>query len=348
MLIIVAVLVTALLPSSSAGDAPSSNWLGLWSRWDSGHYLSIATGGYRYVEGQPSNVAFFPLYPLLMRVIAGGSTNVGWLTAAGWLISNVATVFTFLFLYKLVLLDWNRQVARRTVWSLALFPTSFYLNAVYTEGLFLLLTVLAFYYARQNRWLAAGLLGGLSAATRFVGAFLVLPLAYEWYRHNSRRNVTMPALLLVPLGLVAYMLYLEQAFGDPLVFMKAAAAWGRNNSATGALEIARQFVAAPLATARSLGSTIDVAFALMGGVLLIQGARRQPVSYTLYGCYAVGIPVATLQLASIARYMVVGFPLFIALSLWLHKPKVFWLVMVLFGYTQAIFFARWVLHYWVA
>lgn len=349
VLVIVGLLVMALFPPADATEAvPSSNLLALWSRWDSGHYLAIATDGYSYVQGEPSNVAFFPLYPLLMRVVAGGGANVGWLMGAGWLVSNVATVFAFLFLYKLVRLDWDRQVARRTVWSLALFPTSFYLNAVYTEGLFLLLTVLAFYSARQNRWLAAGLFGALSAATRFVGAFLVLPLAYEWYRNRANRAVTAVAVLLVPLGLLAYMLYLEVTFGDSLAFTKAAAAWGRTNSATGALEIGRRLLVDPIATARSLGSTIDLAFALLGGVLFIQVARRQPARYALFACYAVGIPLATLQLASIARYMVVVFPLFVALAQWLDRPKLFWLVMVLFGYTQALFFARWVLYYWVA
>jgi hypothetical protein len=271
------------------------------------------------------------------------------LITAGLVLSNVATFFAFYFLYKLILLDWNREIARTTLWLLALFPTSFYLSAVYTEGLFLLLTILAFYAARKGSWAIAGILGAFGAATRFIGAFLILPLVVQWLRDRPRRSLGLLALFLIPLGLLFYMLYLQRMYGQPLLFVEAAAAWGRTNATTGAFPIIRNLLADPLTTARSMGSLLDLAFVLLAGVLFIRVIRSQPPAYRLYATYAIAIPLSTFNLASFSRYFVVIFPLFIALSEWLHgRPRAAKLVMCLLAYTQVIFFALWALHYWVA
>ncbi|MBA3379520.1 MAG: hypothetical protein H0T93_11615, partial [Chloroflexia bacterium] len=86
--------------------------------------------------------------------------------------------------------DFNVSVAQRTLWGLALFPTAFFFNAVYTESLFLLLAVAALYHARKGEWLLAGVIGLLAALTRSAGVMLLAPfgiLLLQRYGWSIRR-----------------------------------------------------------------------------------------------------------------------------------------------------------------
>ena len=140
----------------------------------------------------------------------------------GVLISLASTLFALFFVYRISERLYDARAARVATLCLAFFPTAFFMNAVYTEALFLALTTGAFWAARVKRsFLLAGLLGALAAATRNVGVLLVLPLLWEWAR--CRREVGWRGLLcvaLVPAGTVAYALYLRSRFGDPLVFAR--------------------------------------------------------------------------------------------------------------------------------
>jgi Gpi18-like mannosyltransferase len=333
--------------SGNTWRVPSHAWVDMWARWDSGFYLQIAAQGYRHVD--PSSVAFFPLYPMLMRVLAFGSQDWVTLVTIGWVLSNVSTVLGLVYLYKLIILDAPERTAKQTIWCMLFCPTSFFFSMVYTEGLFLLLTVAAFYCARRKRWAAACILGGLSAATRAIGVLLVLPLAYEWFlqRPRSSRGSGL-YLLLVPCGLGGYMLYLYTAFGDPLVFAKAHASWGRVISLSGAWQRITTSLADPMSVDRLLGASLDLAFILVGGVLFLGLLRRVRFSYVLYSAYAIGVPLATLLPMSMPRLLIVAFPLFIVLAEWLHTRVVFYAVISLAYVLQLVFVARWSLWYWLA
>jgi hypothetical protein len=121
-------------------------------------------------------------------------------------------------------------VAWATVLTFAFFPTAFFLNAVYTEALFVALSAGSFWAAAVRRdLLLAGVLGALAAATRNLGVLLLIPLGYEWL--SSRREFGWWRALyigIVPAGLVGYMTFLWARFGDPLVTMKQQSAyWSR-------------------------------------------------------------------------------------------------------------------------
>ncbi len=151
---------------------PLRLWDGLW-------YKLIAEQGYDgapgFEGGSLAYPAFFPLLPWLMRL---GSDVFGVATeTAGWAIANASFLAALVVLYRLVALDFDRTVARRAVVALAVFPTSFFFAAVYTESLFLLLAVGALYAARRGVWFTAGALGLLAALTRSQGVFLLLPFA---------------------------------------------------------------------------------------------------------------------------------------------------------------------------
>ena len=348
------ILVTGVLAISFGSLPPdlwrvsSRPWLDMWARWDSGFYLQIATEGYSYSSTELSNLAFFPLYPLLIRIFSLGAKNPELLTAAGVIISNVAALTAFYLLYRLVLLDENRGVGRRTIWLLAFFPTSFFLSMIYTEGLFLMLTVAAFYAARRHWWLATGLLGALSAVTRTIGVLLIAPLAYEWWMQKPRRWQTLLSLALIPLGLGLYLLFLDARFGNPLIFADAQASWGRSISLQGAISRAQELLSDPALSQRAIRSGIDLVFMALGAVILITMSRKLRPSYFIYAAYCFLVPLATLQVLSMPRLLIVIFPFFILMATYLHRPVVFRTTVIAFTLLQIVFVARWSLWFWVA
>src|SRR5215218_5481534 len=223
----VGIAAAALLPTVTppGHPPPALGFLDLWSRWDGGDYLAIASVG--YVVDAPHETAYFPLFPMLVRVGAGwGGEPALW----GVLVSLVATFFALYFLYRIAEKYYGLKVARATVLTFAFFPTAFFLNAVYTEALFVALSAGSFWAAAVRRdLLLAGILGALAAATRNLGVLLLIPLFYEWLR-NRREFGWRGALWvgIVPAGIVGYMAFLWARVGVPVITMvQQRAYWGR-------------------------------------------------------------------------------------------------------------------------
>src|SRR5471032_2484403 len=175
----ISIIVIAELAAIVVGQRPGEHYaasanpmLAVWGRWDAEHYIGIAEQGYHGTE-----VAFFPLYPLLIRIV--GSVTGSHLIA-GLLISNIASFFWLLFFYKLVEHQFNRQVAHRATFYISIFPTAVFFSAVYSESLFFALTVASFYYIRERKWLVAGAIGFFAALTRVEGVLLAVPFLIEW------------------------------------------------------------------------------------------------------------------------------------------------------------------------
>lgn len=161
---------------------PSTNDLDYfirWANWDGGHFRGIAENGYLH----PFQVAFFPLYPILIKAIMFIGLNSFW---AGFLISHLSTLLALFYFYKLLLLDYDLTTAHKGILVLLAFPTSFYLGTVYSEGLFLALVTSSFYYARKNNWILATSLAGLSTITRLVGLAVVVAVASEYFFKNQK------------------------------------------------------------------------------------------------------------------------------------------------------------------
>jgi Mannosyltransferase (PIG-V) len=350
-------LLAYLVPTSSFQritlDMPSGS-MNIWSHWDGEHYVTLAMGGYLH---PPDNVspAFFPLYPLLLRSFAelfGGPISKEALSVWGPLISLLFLPFALYFIYHIALEGWGERVARGTVLILAFFPTTFFLNAAYTESLFLALSAGSMWAMRVKKdLLLACVLAGFAAATRNVGIFLVVPLMYEWIKDVERSRWQGVYLLLAPGGLFAYMVYLWVRFGDPLLFYSAQESWGRQ--ATGPLDTAsRAWGAAVEGAGRlldpdlwahpSLGNAanqlagasnfFNLAFFVFAMVVLLAGSRYLPLSLTIYGLLLVapatlfGTPGSPLM--GTPRYVLVAFPVFIVLAL-LFRNRVLlggWLV----------------------
>jgi len=217
----VAVIVIAELAAVIIGQRAGTHvqestnlLLNVWGRWDAVHYLDIATQGY-----QGTDMAFFPLYPFLIRVLGSLAGNH---VIAGLVVSNVSFFFGLLFLYKLLEHEYDRSVARRAIFYVSIFPTAVFFSAVYSESLFFMLTVASFYYMRSHRWWLAGAIGLFAAMTRVEGVLLAVPFLIEWfaqYRTSLAAGLrSLVPVALMPVGLVLYMGYLWVLRGDPLYF----------------------------------------------------------------------------------------------------------------------------------
>jgi len=333
--------------------ASTNPLLAVWGRWDAEHYLGIARDGYSGTEA-----AFFPLYPLLIRIVGAftGSELV-----AGLVISNAASFLALLYFYKLVEHEYNRHVAQRAAFYVSIFPTAIFFSAVYSESLFLFLTVASFYYVRERRWLTAGAFGFFAALTRSEGVLLAAPLLIEWVvaaKDGGREffrywfdDVVKPlvGMALVPLGLATYMAYLWVLNGDPLRFSHVQTHWGRH--------VAPPWIAisnslwkmmhahAPQTVANEV---LELAFTALMLVVLVAGLRRLRLSYIVYMVCSILIPMSTGSLMSMQRFALVLFPMFALFGLWGSRPT-FSNAYVAFSLPLlglfTVLFADW---YWVA
>ncbi|HZX67534.1 MAG TPA: mannosyltransferase family protein [Candidatus Elarobacter sp.] len=327
--------------------------LAVWGRWDAEHYLGIADYGYSGTEP-----AFFPLYPLLISVVGDftGSHLI-----AGLIISNTCSFLGLLYLYKLIEHEYNRHVAQRATFYVSIFPTAIFFSAVYSESLFLFLTVASFYYARERRWLTAGVFGFFAATTRSEGVLLAAPLFIEWViaaKEGGREffrywfdDIVKPliGMALVPLGLASYMAYLWVITGDPLRFSHVQTHWGRTLAPPWtAVKNTVDKIFASHSPPTVANESLELAFTALMIVVLVIGARRLRSSYSVYMALSILVPMCTSSLLSMQRFALVLFPMFALFGLWGARPT-FSNAYVAFSLPLlglfTVLFAAW---YWVA
>jgi hypothetical protein len=268
--------------------------LGVWERFDTLWYLHIALHGY----DRPEAIVFFPLYPLLIRLLSIVMQPV----AAALLISTTAAFFAIWALRELMAFDYAKKVVNRSVIVCAAWPASFIFFAGYAESLLMALILSSLWMAAKNRWLLAIILGMLAALTKGIGVVVILPLLL--IAVQRRRSMILPMLLL-PAGLIAYFAYLQRN-GQRSIGVAYAQYW-------------RTIFAAPW---KVLGISISTfvhhpnpilamnLFCLIA-VCILAGASRAKPAYVIYAAGAVGIILCkqtTPPLQSMMRYVLVIFP----------------------------------------
>jgi hypothetical protein len=323
-------------PYGGLGDA----LLAPFARWDTTWFVAIAENGY----GDGAREAFFPLYPWLLAV--GGTVTGGETVLAGIALSTAFAAVALTVLHRLVALDYGLTVARGTVLATAFMPMSFFLSAVYSESLFLMLSVGAVYAARTDRWAWAGILGGLSAATRSAGVVLLVPLVLLWWdARGPRRERDLLWLALVPAGVAAYCLYLWAVGGDAQAPFAAQDVWFREfagpflgawDGLVAAWEGARQLLSGsrePVFFTQAGGDPFVVArhnielfaWLVAGLAALALCLRRLPLAYLAYVVAALALPlsypVVPQPLMSLPRFLLVLFPLAIAVAAWASERR---------------------------
>ncbi len=329
--------------------------LDVWGRWDASWYIDIALHGYSLrgpIETTQSNVAFFPLYPFSIRALLF-LTPESWHTPEialliGVILSNIAFLAGLVVLYRLtMLLLGDREVARRTMWYTVLFPASFLFVSAYTEGLFFLLTVAAFYMAFRRTWWAAGILGALATLARPSGILLFLPLSWiyaesiAWKMRRVRWNSLWLALL--PLAFIGFMVSLQPLTGDWVAPLRAQEAWSSTLAAPWDTIFTPQIGVVPFMT------RIEQALTIGGLVLAALAAIKLPSkALALYIALLIIAMLFKGQLLATTRYLGTAFPIFMTLAIYGKYRTVDRVILIGSAATQALLMAAWVRFYWVA
>lgn len=314
----------------------SQTLFSLWQRWDVLWYLHLANSGYSwYAPPIQSDVAFFPLYPLSIHLLTLLTPLSAY--AAALLVSNACFLAALYYLHRLVLHDFDSQVAERTLYYLAFFPTALFFFTAYSESLYLLCCVGCLYALRQRRWWLAGACGMAATLTRQLGILLVVPFLYELYEQYGQAHARppwgrlLPALALIPSGLATYMAYLQLRFGNALLFLRAESAWHRVLAPPwqGVLDDASRVVhpigrfSAHTRGALQAQSCLNVAFVLGFLALAVVGVSLLPRAYSWYAAAVLLAVLASpttgssqpLAMLSVARFEVTLVPPFITMAL---------------------------------
>jgi hypothetical protein len=345
-IIVIAELAAVIIGQRAGTHVQESSHvlLAVWGRWDAVHYLDIATQGY-----QGTDMAFFPFYPLLIRLVGALAGNH---LIAGLLISNASFFLGLLYLYKLLEHEYDRAVARRAIFYVSIFPTSVYFTAVYTESLFFMLTVASFYYMREHKWWIAGVVGFFAALTRVEGVLLLVPFIMEWsaVRRSSKNSdrFGLCAGVLIPLGLAIYMAYLWILRADPLYFSHVQIHWNRQLAPPWVSLINAFDKLVHGSGVQVAHESLEVAFTFLMIAVLLAGWHSLRPSYIAYMALSILVPMSTSNLLSMPRFALVLFPMFAILARWGERP---WVNNVILAFSLpllglfTVLFADW---YWVA
>lgn len=304
----------------------NNTWFWAWGNFDGEHYLSIAQKGYG--DGEQ---AFFPLYPLLMRLTVWfSSNNLLFLQVSGLIISHVSLFLALIGLWKLVKLDYQENIAKFTIILLLVFPASFYFGSVYTESLFLALAIWSFLAARRGHWWEAGILGGLATASRFVGIILLPALLIELVQQRSKlKNKfilhTSYFILLACSGLLFYMYYLNQTIGDPLAFWHSLSYFGEQRSAAPILlpqvfwRYIKIFSNVDIFNPFFFTLVLEALTAVIFFILAIFSLFKLRFSYAIFLFLGFLIPTLSGSFSSLPRYVIVLFPAFLLMAIFFDK-----------------------------
>jgi hypothetical protein len=292
----------------------------VWQRWDSAHFFSVAEHGYAGPGSDPLGTAFFPLYPLSIRAL--GVIGVGPL-AAGLAVSAGASLVAFAFLHRLAEQEHGDGAGRRAVLYLALFPTSVFLAAPYSEALFLAGAIPAFYYARRSQWSRVGAPAAVAMGTRAAGIFLLFGLALELLRQRRlsrgdlRRAAAAIAIGVLPLA--AYAAYLWAEKGSPGHFLAIQEqGWGRTltSPVTAFLNTWNTWEGATYPTNWIFAWRMEIAAASVGVALTIWALVRSEWGYAGYmGATMVALMTSSWYF-SIPRMLLSLFPAVLLLAGW--------------------------------
>ena len=299
---------------------PNAFW-DTFARYDAGWYYGIAAHGYQYVDGGRSNLAFFPVYPMLMRAggwLFGGQQPAYYLSgiAVSWLAFSAAMVL----LYQLARVDLDHRSALRATAYAAMFPSAYFFGRVYSEAVFFLMLLATVLALRKQRWLLACLAGAVMTATRVNGvAFLpaLALIAWQSSAPNPRdRRAAIAAVGGMTLGILAYSAYNYELAGDPLAWYYSIQRWGYHpfgNPLSGLVAIWRQLLTRPYEfLAVEPMAPYDAFNATLATMMLVAVPfvwKRFGAAYAMLIVLGLAIPLSSGQYEGLGRYCSVLFPL---------------------------------------
>lgn len=321
------------------------SYLGSLVQWDGGHYLNIAKFGYQISE----ETAFFPLYPLFIKFLSLLYKNeFFW----GLVISNVSLlIFLYLF-FKVVKKRYSKNIAFNSLVSFIFFPTAFFTTVYYSESLFLLMVIAAFYFMENKKLYLAALFVNLASFTRLVGAGLIVSVFYKYFQsidfQVKKINVKIVYPLLSTFGILGYCLYLLSKTGDPLNFLNVQTIWGRSVSdpISTLLSYIWTFLSGDV---RPFTDYLDLSLTAAFLAILVTGVKKIPSSWWIFSILVILIPASSGTLTSMPRYLIASIGTFVVIGKFLEeKPYLripFWTLSIL---LQIILYIRFLNGYWVS
>jgi len=337
------------------GHAPlryfNNELLNLPVRWDAGWLLHIVTDGYTYSANDATSqqsIVFFPAYPMLVRVVGRvlGGNLIGYVWG-GMLVSLTAFFGALVYLGAMAGKAVGEDAGRYALWLIAAYPFALFFGAVYTESLFLLGTIGAFYHFSRGEFGRSAMWGLLVGLTRLNGALLALPLAVLAIQSvRSRRTLGTLAAVAAPLGgLVFYGLFVWQMTGEPLAFVTGQRAWGRTYQGLGTLVAHQYSIIAKTGVSGYVGTpgydVLNALGALFAVATIYPVARRLGLAYGLYVALNILPAMAIGGLLSAGRFSSVLFPAFIWLAAAIpERHRVAWIASfgALQAYNAALFY----------
>lgn len=343
-LFLIGYLGSPILPKVENGGF--SNYWASWAQWDGGHYFEIAEHGYSKL----SDYAFFPLFPMLTKLISPFFKNN--IILSGLIITNTAFLLFLFTIYKYAVGKYGKKVALNTITTFLVFPTTFFAVAFYSEPIFLLFAAIVFLFLNRHSYLASSVSASLASLARPVGIILTLSLFYSYFAQIKFdvRKIDKKFLHLIPsvFGFAIYVIYLWSKTNDPLRFLSVQSIWNRN--VTDPIStILSYFWAYLVGEVRPVNDYFDLATTLIFLVILIAGRRKIPSSLWIFSVLVILIPAASGTLTSMPRYVLSSLGAFIIIGKYLEeKPALkipLWASML---FAQAFLLVRFINGYWVA
>jgi hypothetical protein len=341
---LVALAVGAALTGASAHERLT--------RWDAQWYAAIARDGYGLTRTVPdgrqlSDLAFFPLFPLLERAL-GALSGTAYVDA-GLALSLLAGLAAAACLHAIGTRLHDPRTGLLLVLLWAAVPVGIVQSMAYSEALFTALAAGAVLAALSRHWLLAGALAALAGLTRPVGLAVVAGVVVAaavvlWRREDGLRPVL--AVLLAPLGWLGYVAWVGVRLHDPLGYFTVAGRWG--NSFDGGVAYAR-WVGGFLGRGWPgplLGVLLVLGTLAVVGLVVLGFRDRQPPVLLGYSVVLVALAFTTSgYFGSKPRYLVPAFGLLLPLAVRLARarPVVTVAALAVLTVGSAVYGAVWLL-----
>jgi hypothetical protein len=304
---------------------------GDWLQWDAWWYVAIAEHGYTYRPGHMSAVAFFPVYPLLVRALA--ATLPGGVPVIAMVVTAVCGLVTLLLFHRWCSRRLSSPAALLAVTALAFYPYAWFLYGTgYSDAFFLVLVMSAFLSLEADRPVLAGLFGALATATRPTGVVLVIGLiAVVLDRRGllarkavrSRIRGADFGVLLSIAGLATWCTWLALRFGNPFAFIETEGARGWNQSPGPRTWLKSAFFEHLHAAPRVWVPLVVQAILCLAFVAAVPAVcRRFGRGYGIYVLATAVIPaISTSDFMGVGRYLLPAFPVFALIGVRLETRR---------------------------
>ncbi|MEK7518061.1 MAG: hypothetical protein AAB583_05965 [Patescibacteria group bacterium] len=316
----------------------------IWGNFDGTHYMEIARNGYH-----PSENAFFPLYPLLIKFLYETFRLIGVYLPylfSSQIISNLAFFLSLFFLYKILQIDHRENLSILIFSIIILFPTSYSYGAAYNDSLFFLLTTLTIYFARKQSFFVSSIMGALATLTRLNGLALIFIILFEYIELNNTANTwgfktfykkiknsldwrivsgkKIYAVVLIPLAFAGYLLYTHIFHGKWDLVFSSMQVWNQDTITFPLQVFWRYFKILTFVSPTNIVyfvATIELLSVLFYIFIIIYSYKKIRLSYWIFIIISILIPSLTGTFAGMPRYALHLYPLFLGIALFLEQKS---------------------------